>query len=241
MFSRREMKKVFSILLAVVSLLLIVPACSGGATQLHGVKGNFIEGQLGETAQTLNWVVASDAGASRRYAGFIVDPLAVYDNGFKLQLRCLAKEIEVSADGLVYTASIRSDLKWTDGTKVTAEDYVFTMKNLMFADWLNFENQAKWQETIDGKTVFVTPEVVNETTFKIVRKTVDPDFLYALYELMPYPKTIAIHYENKAEAFTQAPEFCNLNYSGNTLFRDIHYQTVRPPELDDGRPCTGQD
>jgi ABC-type transport system substrate-binding protein len=211
---RREMKKLFSIVLAIVSLLLIVPGCSGG-TVLHPVKGEFIEGQLGDTAQTLNWIVATDAGASRRYASFMVDPLGVYDNEFKLHLRCLAKEIEISADGLTYTATLRSDLKWTDGSKVTAEDYVFTLKNLMFADWLQYENLVKWQETVDGKTAFVAPEVVDETTFKIVRKTVDPDFIYTLYELMPYPKTIAIHYENKPEAFTAAPEFANLNYSGN--------------------------
>jgi peptide/nickel transport system substrate-binding protein len=209
------MKKLFSILLAIVSLLLIVPGCSGGAVSLHPVKGEFIEGQLGDTAQTLNWIVATDAGASRRYAGFMVDPLGVYDNAFKVQLRCLAKEIEVSADGLTYTAVIRNDLKWTDGTKVTAEDYVFTLKNLMFADWLEYENLAKWQETVDGKTALVVPQVVGETTFKILRKTVDPDFLYTLYDLMPYPKTIGIHYENKSEAFTQAPEFANLTYSGN--------------------------
>ena len=69
------MKKLFSIVLAIVSLLLIMPGCSGG-TVLHPVKGEFIEGQLGDTAQTLNWIVATDAGASRRFASFIVDPLA---------------------------------------------------------------------------------------------------------------------------------------------------------------------
>jgi peptide/nickel transport system substrate-binding protein len=208
------MKKLFSLLLAIFSLLLIVPGCSGGAA-LHPVKGEFIEGQVGESAQTLNWIVATDGGESVRYASFMVDPLAVYNNDFKLQLRCLAKEIAVSADGLTYTAAIRSDLKWTDGSKVTAEDYVYTLKNLMFADWLEYENLARWQETVDGKAAFVSPEVVDETTFKIVRKTVDPDFLYTLYGLMPYPKTVALHYENKTDDFTSAPEFANLTYSGN--------------------------
>jgi ABC-type transport system substrate-binding protein len=209
------MKKLFNILLAVISLLLIVPACSSLPVQLHPVKGEFIEGQTGEDAQTLNWIVASDAGASKRYASFMVDPLAVFDNQFKLQLRCLAKDVEISGDGLTYTATIRDDLKWSDSTRVTADDYVYTLKNLMFADWLQYENKAKWQETVDGKTIFVSPVVVSENAFKIVRKTVDPDFLYTIYDLMPYPKSIAIHYENKSDAFTQAAEFANLNYSGN--------------------------
>ena len=209
------MKKLFNILLAVVCLLLILPACSSAPKNLHPVKGEFIEGHVGGDAQTLNWVVATDAGASKRYAGFMVDPLAVFDNEFKLQLRCLAKDIEVSPDGLSYTASIRGDLKWTDGTKVTADDYVYTLKNIMFADWLDYADKAKWQETVDGKTIYVSPSTVNDTTFKIIRKTTDPDFLYTLYTLMPYPKSIAVHYENKADAFTQAPELANLSYSGN--------------------------
>lgn len=111
------MKKLFNILLAVISLLLIVPACSSMPVQLHAVKGEFVEGQVGEDAQTLNWMVASDAGASKRYASFIVDPLAVFDNQFVLQLRCLTKDIEISADGLTYTATIRDDLKWSDDTE----------------------------------------------------------------------------------------------------------------------------
>jgi peptide/nickel transport system substrate-binding protein len=210
------MKKLLNIVLALLTLILIVPACSGGGqVARHDVKGNFVEGQIGEDAQTLNWLVAADGGASRRYASFMVDPLAVFDNQFKLQLRCLAKDIDVSADGLSYTVNIRDDLKWSDGTKVTANDYVFTLKNLMFADWLDYVDKVSWQETVDGKTAFVSPAVVNDTTFTITRKTVTPDFIYKIYDLMPYPKAVAAHYENKADQFAQAGEFTNLNYSGN--------------------------
>lgn len=145
----------------------------------------------------------------------MVDPLAVFDNQFKLQLRCLAKDIEVSQDGLAYTVTIRNDLKWSNGSKVTADDYVFTMNNIMFANWLDYSDKAKWQEEVGGTDVFVSAESVSETTFKIIRKTIDPDFIYTIYDLMPYPKYIAVHYENKTEDFTSAAEFVNLDYSGN--------------------------
>lgn len=210
------MRKLFNILLALVTLLLIMPACSsGGAVAKHAVKGDFIEGQSGGDAQTLNWILAMDGGPSVRYAGFMVDPLAVYDNQFKLQLRCLARDVEISADGLVYTATIRDDLKWSDGKKVTAEDYVYTLKNLMFADWTDYERKADWQETVDGKVVFVSPAVVNDTTFKIGRKSVDPGFLYKVYGLMPYPKHIAMNYENKLDRMKDAKELAFMDYSGN--------------------------
>ncbi|MCJ7515562.1 MAG: ABC transporter substrate-binding protein, partial [Dehalococcoidia bacterium] len=174
----------------------------------------FIDGESGGDAETLNWILAADA-TSFSYAGHTVDSLATYDNKLNVQLRCLAKDIEVSPDGLVYTVTIRDDLKWSNGSQVTAEDYVYTMKNLMFSDWLNYPYKSDWQEEVGDKTIFVTPEVVNTTTFTITRQTVYPEFVYRIYNLVPYPKYIAVEYEGNVEAFTQAPEFNNLTYTGN--------------------------
>jgi peptide/nickel transport system substrate-binding protein len=85
----------------------------------------------------------------------------------------------------------------------------------MFSDWLNYPYKSLWQEEVDGKTVLVTPQVVNDTTFTITRQTVYPEFLYTIYDLTPYPKYITVNYEGNVEAFTQAPEFNNLTYTGN--------------------------
>ncbi len=191
------------------------PAPSTGATAPPQVSGTFIEGETGGDAETLNWILAADA-SSFSYVGHTLDSLATYDNNWNVVLRCLAKPVEISADGLTYTIAIRDDLKWSDGEKVTAEDYVYTLKNLMFSDWLNYPYKSDWQETVDGQTVFVEPSVVNETTFTIKRKTVDPEFAdNSIYSLMPYPKHIAAKYEGEIKAFTQAPEFNNLSYTGN--------------------------
>ncbi len=204
------MKK-FRILLALTLVLIILTTgCAKGTT----VTNDFIDGQSGGDAETLNWILAADA-SSFSYAGHTVDSLATYDNNWNLQLRCLAKDIEVSPDGLVYTVTIRDDLKWSDGSQVTAEDYVYTLKNLMFSDWLNYPYKIYWQEEVDGKTIFVKPEVVNPTSFTITRQTVYPEFVYTIYDLIPYPRYIAINYEGNAETFTQAPEFNNLTYTGN--------------------------
>jgi peptide/nickel transport system substrate-binding protein len=188
----------------------LTAGCAKGTT----VRSDFIDGQSGGDAETLNWILAADA-SSFSYAGHTVDSLATYDNQFNIQLRCLAKDIEVSPDALVYTVTIRDDLKWSNGSSVTAEDYVYTLKNLMFSDWLNYPYKSDWQEEVDGKTVFVTPQAVNDTTFTIIRQTVYPEFVYNIYNLIPYPKYIAVNYEGNVEAFTQAPEFNNLTYTGN--------------------------
>ena len=198
---------------AVISLILSVTAgCSAPAPR---TSGSFINGDVsGGEAETLNWILAADA-SSFGYVGYTLESLGGYDNTFNIVLRCLAKDIEISPDGLVYTITIRPDLKWSDGSQVTSDDYVYTMNNLMFSDWLNYNYKDDWQEEVDGKNVFVKPMVVNATTFTITRQMVQPEFIYTLYGLMPYPKYIAVKYEGNVDGFTQAKEFNDLSYTGN--------------------------
>lgn len=47
----------------------------------------------------------------------------------------MAKSVEVSEDGLTYTATLRDGLKWSDGSDLTADDFVYT-----------------WQRMVDPKT-----------------------------------------------------------------------------------------
>ncbi len=221
----------------VLLLSVLIAGCFGGKGKEEGVptgngkgganglstppgqkrqpSGTYISGTSAGDAETLNFILAADS-ASFGYAGLTIDSLATYDNQFKVQLRHLGKPVQVSDDGLVYTITIRDDLKWSDGQKVTSEDYVYTMKNLMFSDWLNYTYKSDWEEEAGGQTVFVKPEVVNETTFTITRQTVYPEFFdNAIINLVPYPKHIAQKYEGDVKAFTEAEEFNKLTYTGN--------------------------
>ncbi|MCJ7654187.1 MAG: ABC transporter substrate-binding protein, partial [Dehalococcoidia bacterium] len=185
------MKKLTIFLTLSLILIVLIGGCAKDEIKEEdgdtSARGSFIEGESGGDAETLNWILAADA-TSFSYVGHTLDSLATYDNQFNIRLRCLAKDAEVSPDGLVYTITIRDDLKWSDGSPITAEDYVYTLKNLMFSNWLNYTYKSDWQEEVDGKTVFVTPEAVNATTFTISRQTVDPEFVYTIYDLIPYPK-----------------------------------------------------
>jgi peptide/nickel transport system substrate-binding protein len=198
------------LLLFLAGVVLLAGACQPA----REAGGAFISGTSAGDAETLNWILAADS-VSLSYAGHTVDSLATYDNEWRVQLRTAARDVEVSEDGLVYTVTIRDDLVWSDGSRVTAEDYVYTLSNLMLSDWLNYIYQSDWQEEVGGEVVLVTPQVVDETTFTITRQTVDPEFIYTVRTLTPYPKYIAVNYEGDIEAFTQAPEFNNLTYTGN--------------------------
>ena len=154
--------KIFIFLL--LAVILVLSSCQVAKE----TKGVYISGTSAGDAETLNWILAADS-ASLGYAGHTQDSLATYDNEWRVQLRCAARDVEVSEDGLVYTVTIRDDLKWSNGSSVTAEDYVYTLRNLMFSDWLNYTYKGDWQEEVDGETVFVTLGVVDETTFTITR------------------------------------------------------------------------
>ncbi|MFC1904914.1 ABC transporter substrate-binding protein [Chloroflexota bacterium] len=246
LIQRKMEMKGFIILMAALLVFMVGCAAETPTPELQ-TKGIFIEGTSGGDAETLNWILAADA-SSFSYAGFTVGSLASYDNDWNVVLRHLAKPVEVSADGLTYTMTIRDDLRWRDNTSVTAEDYVYTLKNLMFSNWLNYPYKGDWQETVNGETVFVEPEVVNETTFVIRRQTVNPEFVHdPIYNLIPYPKHIAVKYEGDIKAFTQAEEFNNLTYTGNLgpyrfkeWIRNDKYVVERNPDYylgqDDGSP-----
>ncbi|MEM2925485.1 MAG: ABC transporter substrate-binding protein [Methanocellales archaeon] len=185
------------------------------------VYGTYLSGTSAGDAETLNWILAADS-ASFAYAGLCLDSLAIYDNQFNIHLRHLAKPIEVSEDGLIYTITIRNDLKWSDGRNVTADDYVYTIKNLMMSDWLPYNYKDDWREEIAGEKRFVEVEKVSETVFQVKRRTIDPEFVdNVLHNLTPYPKHIAEKYvqiedeKRRVEAFIKAEEFNTLSYTGN--------------------------
>jgi len=232
------MRKIAVLLVLAVTLATLVTGCASGKRQ---VKDIFIQGSSGD-AETLNWILAADS-SSFSYVGHTLDSLATYDNDLNTVLLCLAKDIEVSPDGLVYTITIRDDLKWTDGSPVTAEDYVYTLKNLMCSDWLNYPYKSNWVEEVNGEKACVKPEVVNDTTFTITRQTVDAEFVYNIYDLMPLPKSIASKYEGDIKAFTEAPEFNKLTYTGNLgpyrfkeWIRNDRFVVERNPDYYLGKP-----
>jgi len=178
------------------------------------VKGTFIEGTSSGDAETLNWILAGD-DASFSYVNFTMDGLVTYDNNLKIVLRWLAEPIEVSDDGLTYTLYLRDDLYWSDGKQVTAEDFVYTYENLMFADWMPFNYKDDYREEVDGEKKFVDVRVIDKTTYQFVRQTVNPEFLYTITDFWVYPKHIVKKYEGNLDAFTQAEELNNLSYTGN--------------------------
>lgn len=87
-----------------------------------------------DSPDTLNIIRAEDFSdlnpvALNAYSpfAFVYDPLLWMDEFTLDPLPWLAEKWEISADGRTYTYTMRKDVKWHDGTPLTAEDVAFSM------------------------------------------------------------------------------------------------------------------
>ncbi len=105
-----------------------------------------------------------------------------------------AEKWEISADGLTYTFTLRADGKWSDGTPVTADDFVFAWRRLVdpktASDYAYFLWPVKNGEAIsNGKAAPDTlgAVAVNPRTLKVTLERPTGYFLGSLLHRMTYP------------------------------------------------------
>ena len=105
-------------------------ACGGNSTSTStsGNQQSLTITTFGELA-TLDSADYDDVPSSDML-GQIFEGLYRVAKDNKVELGMAAEEPTVSADGLVYTFKLR-DAKWSDGTPVTAGDFVFTYRKLV--------------------------------------------------------------------------------------------------------------
>ncbi|GGN95162.1 ABC transporter substrate-binding protein [Saccharibacillus kuerlensis] len=108
----------------------------------------------------------------------------------------LAESIDISEDNLTYTFHIRDDAQFSDGTPVTANDYLFTMKVYMDATYDGPSDPLSWNivgseeynkgtsseipgiKVIDDKTVEVTVSEYSAITLPELSIYVLPEAYY---------------------------------------------------------------
>ena len=86
------------------------------------------------------------------------DGLLAFDAGLNL-VPMVAKEMPtvankgISADGLTYTIKLKNTVTWSDGTKVTAKDFVFSIKRL-FDPTLAAEYESFYSNIVGGDAYY---------------------------------------------------------------------------------------
>jgi peptide/nickel transport system substrate-binding protein len=139
---RTPLSGTVSLLPAVLLALMLVPGCSRDSDRadtarpsagpvsipMEPVTGDWLVRHLLSDPEQLNPLTSNDATAST-VMSYIVESLLDRDPE-TLELRPLlaAARPEVSADHLTYTFHLRPDAHFSDGTPVTGEDVLFSVK-----------------------------------------------------------------------------------------------------------------
>jgi oligopeptide transport system substrate-binding protein len=111
-----------------------------------------------------------------------------------------AESWTISDNGLVYTFKLRDGIQWTDGTPVTAGDFVYAFQRLMnpetAADYAYLQYPIKNAEKINNGTIKDLGELgvkaIDDKTLEITLEQPTPYFIGALthYTAYPLPKHV---------------------------------------------------
>ncbi len=131
------MKKVKKLLatIAVAALAFSLAACGGAGTQSGTESGQATEASgdplkvhIDVEVASMDPQIATDGTSFEVLAAVTEGLYSLSKDGSPVQ--ALAEKVEKSEDGLTYTVTLR-DAKWSNGTPVTAKDFVFAWRRLV--------------------------------------------------------------------------------------------------------------
>lgn len=134
---------IFSLMATLITLSLIFTSACGSEEDGKPKPGSLTDPQeitlnLGGENNTIDPNRASWSN-ERSVIMQVFDGLLAFDHDLKL-VPMVAKEIPtvankgISADGKTYTIKLRTDVTWSDGQKVTAKDFEYSLKRLFDPD-----------------------------------------------------------------------------------------------------------
>ena len=133
----------------------------------------------------------------------------------------------VSEDKTTYLFSLREDLAWEDGTKLTTKDIEFTYKFLMDNSYsgsfdrelLNIKN---WLEYKDGTVDYIAGlEILDDYNFKVMVETPN---VYTLDLLNIYPLSFSYYGQYYYQGGSNQLESVDIRPFGNGVFKFLGYE-----------------
>jgi len=223
--------------LAVVTLIITIITSSGGINSGNGKntppyktpnKGSsdyYATVNMGAEPITLNSMKATDP-ASKNILRHVKEGLVRLDKDGK-PIPAAAESWESSNNNLTWTFKLRENLYWTDGSKVTADDFVFAFKNILMGN-----GAAQYQEQMkifrnaenylsgDADLENVGFRAADERTLVITLEKPRPDLLYILADTQfsPVKKDF---YEKYADKYGTEPY--TISYNGPWYVREWHH------------------
>jgi peptide/nickel transport system substrate-binding protein len=159
-------------------------ACGPGTTttSVKAVKGGHIVEGNSTDIRTFNSVLITDVYSST-VIGLLFDSLVQIDGKGNV-IPCLAKELpKVSSDSLTYTFNLRQDVKWTDGSPLTADDVVFTYRLMYDPEFKDVKSPRRG----DLSTYVDSVTAADKYTVVVKTKKVFAPFVanHGIYPIMP--------------------------------------------------------
>lgn len=139
----RRLTRLFEVRRFVLGWIFLLILLGGGVTiQIRSLSNQFLELKPAAGGNYSEGMIGSFTNASPLYASGLVDAtvsrlvfasLLKYDSNNRL-VGDLAENWKASADGKVYTVTLKPNLKWHDGKRLTADDVVFTFQTIQNPD-----------------------------------------------------------------------------------------------------------
>lgn len=147
---------------------------------------------------TLDPTIASDTTSSF-YIWKIFSGLMLFGTGWEV-IPEVAQSWEVSEDGRRYVFHLRNDVFWSDGTQVTAEDFVYAMKRTLTPSIEAPQGTARLLYDIKGARAYHMGEVsdsdqvgvraIDALTLEYELEKPASYFLHVLANLFPVPRHV---------------------------------------------------
>ena len=202
-----ELKKPLAVAMAGTMLVGCGGSSTGGSTASTGGTASSVTVAIDADLNTMDYEYATD-GNSFIMHSMCVSGLAMLDADGQAQPD-LAESWDISEDGLTYTFHIRDGVKWSNGTPVTANDFVYGWQRLVspelasdynfIVDTISVVNAA---EVIAGEKPVseLGVEATDDSTF-VVHLSQPCGFLLGL---MAFPSFFPLNqefYESKGDQF----------------------------------------
>jgi len=201
-------RKLVVVLAAAMTMSMVLSACgsssssgtTGSTSSSTASSGKQLVCELGPDPETIDPALNTTVDGGN-YITFCFDNLLAIDKDNKVVGAC-AEKWETSSDGLTWTFHLRDGLKWSDGSALTAKDFVYSWQRVVDPD-----TAAPYGETVLGMVKGYSDAIGNPDDSGNTTTTPDPTKLAVS---APDDKTLVVELATPCAYFDKLAAFATL-------------------------------
>lgn len=145
-----KIKLLIFLILACLSLIVLVTtAYFNSTTVVSDFGGTYVQGVVGQP-RFINPIYGETNDIDRSLLNLVFSGLMTYGKDGKIE-KDLVSDYKISLDGKVYTFTLKDNIYWQDGQKLTVDDIVFTINTIQNSDYKS-PLRANWIDVGVQKT-----------------------------------------------------------------------------------------